>query len=78
MHRPRWVFGTLVFCTSVVCDVLPFRVQSRSWVVVNIINCSASGALHVCLPYQVWPLRSKCCGRQAPTKWHMLILGKEF
>ena len=26
------------------------------------------GSLHVCGPHQVWPLRSKCCGRGVPTK----------
>ena len=26
------------------------------------------GALHVCYPHQVWPLRSECCGRGAPMK----------
>ena len=26
------------------------------------------GALHVCGPHQVWPLRSECCGRGAPMK----------
>lgn len=34
------------------------------WVVMNIIN---RGALHVCLPLQVCPLRSECCRRGAPT-----------
>ena len=23
--------------------------------------------MHVCGPHQVWPLRSECCGRGAPT-----------
>ena len=34
----------------------------------NIINGIAKGALRVCEPHQVWPLRSECCGRGAPTK----------
>ena len=26
------------------------------------------GCLHVCVPHQVWPRRSECCGRGVPTK----------
>ena len=40
------------------------------WISMNqyIINGIAWGALHVHLPYQVWPLRSECCGRVATMK----------
>ena len=39
------------------------------WVVMNIIN---SGALHVCYPHQVWPLRRSAVGEQQLHTWHVL------
>ena len=38
------------------------------WAVMNIINDIARGGSPCVEPHQVWPLRSKCCGRGAPTK----------
>ena len=36
-----------------------------SWISLTVLP---EGALHVCEPHLVWPLRSECCGRGVPMK----------
>ena len=68
-NGPRWPFGTLVLqrvCTSMVCDVPPYRFGPSLGKVLHETPFSPpvawflgdyyhKGTLNVCLPHQVWP-----------------------
>ena len=66
MHGPRWVFGTLVFCTSMVCDVLPFRSSpDPGWLWISLIVLPVEVSMCAC------PTRSGPWGANAMRDKHL-------